>query len=74
MASSRAFAATLMVITGALAGCGSSDGELRGEGASIGGAVQKQQVRVPGQAEAGVAARPESTRSVSETDEWPSCA
>ena len=48
MASSRAFAATLMVITGALAGCGSSDVELRGEAASIGGAVQKQQVRVPG--------------------------
>ena len=32
MASSRAFAATLMVITGALAGCGSSDGELRERG------------------------------------------
>ena len=47
MASSRAFAATLMVISGALAGCGSSDGELRGEASSIGAAARTDEVRVP---------------------------
>ncbi len=47
MASSRAFAATLMVISGALAGCGTSDGELRGEASSIGAAARTDEVRVP---------------------------
>ncbi len=47
MASSRAFAAALVVLTGALAGCGSSDGELRGETSSLSSAAQKDRVRVP---------------------------
>ena len=36
-----------MVISGALAGCGSSDGELRGEASSVGAAARTDEVRVP---------------------------
>ncbi len=47
MASSRAFAAALMVITGALAGCGGSDGDLGNGALSVGVRAQDDRVRVP---------------------------
>ena len=46
MASARAFAAALVVATAALAGCGSSDGELQGNVTSV-GATSPGHVRVP---------------------------
>ncbi len=49
MASSRAFAAALAVATSILAGCGGSDGELRSDVATLGGAAQKDRVRLPQQ-------------------------
>ena len=47
MASSRAFAAALVVVTIILAGCGGSEGELRSEVATLGHGAQEDRVRLP---------------------------
>ncbi|CAN5262225.1 serine esterase [soil metagenome] len=49
MASSRAFAAALAVVTSILAGCGGSDGELRSDVATLGSGAQDDRVRLPQQ-------------------------
>ena len=47
MASSRAFAAALVVVTSILAGCGGSGGELRSDVATLGGIAHDDRIRVP---------------------------